>query len=122
MSEITINMEYLETLKIFGGVDKLIDEAIEEYLIAKVVERIRMIRQKVSKYEKQYNLKYSDFKENMQTNQAFYEKLDKTNPLWEQDILEWEYWVEELKDWTTKLEDILTKSNVSSKENSQLLK
>ena len=72
MSEITVNTEYLETLKIFGSVDKVIDEAIEEYLIAKVVERIRMIWQKVSKYKEQYNLEYTDFKENMQTNQAFY--------------------------------------------------
>jgi len=39
MSEITINTEHLETLKVFGSVDKLIDEAIEEYLIAKVVGR-----------------------------------------------------------------------------------
>jgi len=112
MSEITVNIEYLETLKIFGNVDKLIDEAVEAYLIAKVVERIKMIHQKVNKYEEQYNLKYPDFRENMQTNQDFYEKIDKTNPLWEQDVLEWEYWVEELKDWTTKLECILTKSNL----------
>ncbi len=112
MSEITVNTEYLETLKIFGSVDKLIEEAVEEYLIAKVVERIKMSRQKVSKYEEQYNLKYADFRENMQTNQVFYEMIDKSNPLWEQDILEWEYWVEELKDWTTKLERILTKSNL----------
>jgi len=90
----------LEPLKIFGSIDKLIDEAIEEYLIAKVVERIRMIRQQVSKYKEQYKLEYTDFKKNMQTNQAFYERLDTANPLWEQDILEWEYWVEELKDWT----------------------
>ncbi len=111
MSEITINTEYLETLKAFGSLDKLIDEAIEEYLITKVVERIKMIRKRMSKYEERYNLKYADFKENMQIDQVFYERMDKANPLWEQDILEWEYWVEELKDWTTKLECILTKSN-----------
>ncbi|HOU13958.1 MAG TPA: hypothetical protein PKZ84_12680 [Anaerolineae bacterium] len=58
--------------------------------------------------------RYETFKREVQTNERFLATLETQNPLWEQDAMECEYWLEEQQAWCDYLETIKThKSNDS---------
>jgi len=110
MSTIAIKESYMNTLRLFGKVDELLDEAVEQYLIDRVVGRIKRARSEVQAFEKLYGTNYATFAERVQLDADYYNQVNQNNPLWEQDMLTWEYWDAEAREWTEKLDDILSKS------------
>lgn len=110
MSTIAIKESYLNTLRLFGEVDKLLDEAIEQYLIDRIVERVKRARAEVQAFEKLYGTDYATFAERVQLDEDYYNQVNQNNVSWEQDMLTWEYWDAEAREWTEKLDDILSTS------------
>jgi rhamnose utilization protein RhaD (predicted bifunctional aldolase and dehydrogenase) len=103
MSTIAIKESYVDTLRLFGEVDELLDEAVEQYLIDRVVERIKRAKGEAQAFEKLYGMDYAAFAERVQLDADYYNQV---NPLWEQDMLAWEYWDAEAREWTEKLGDM----------------
>jgi 3'-phosphoadenosine 5'-phosphosulfate sulfotransferase (PAPS reductase)/FAD synthetase len=91
MSTITIKESYIETLRLFGEVDELLDEAVEQYLIDRIVQRIKRARGEIQAFEKRYGMDYATFAERVQLDAGYYDQVNRSNPLWEQDMLAWEY-------------------------------
>ena len=110
MSAVAVRERYTETLRVFGEVDALVNEAVEQYLIHRIIERIRLAREKAQEFEKRYGADYETFSRQVQLDETFYDQVNGRNPLWEQDALEWKYWDEEARDWTGKLSGILSRS------------
>jgi len=110
MSTIAIKESYMDTLRLFGEVDELLDEAVEQYLIDRIVRRIKRTRDETQAFEKLYGMDYATFAERVQLDGDYYHQVNQSNPLWEQDMLAWEYWDAEAREWTEKLGDILSKS------------
>ena len=110
MSTIAIKESYMDTLRLFGEVDELLDEAVEQYLIDRIVQRIKRARAQVQAFEKLYGTDYAPFAERVQLDEDYYNQVNRSNPLWEQDMLAWEYWDAEAREWTEKLDDILSRS------------
>lgn len=106
MSTIAIKESYVNTLRLFGEVDELLDEAVEQYLIGRVVERIKRARGEAQAFEKLYGMDYATFAERVQLDENYYDQVNQSNPLWEQDMLAWEYWDAEAREWTEKLDDM----------------
>jgi hypothetical protein len=92
MSAVAVREGYTNTLRVFGEVDTLVNEAVERYLIQRVVERIKLAREKAREFEKRYGLDYQTFSRRVQLDEGFYDQVSAGNPLWEQDWLAWEYW------------------------------
>ena len=107
---VALNERHLKTLSVFGDVNQLVGEAVQDYLIRKIDERIKSARGHLTEYETKYGASYSAFSERMVLDEAYYIQINKMNPLWEQDSLEWEYWQEEAQEWTEKRNAILSKS------------
>jgi len=43
----------------------------------------------------------------IQTDEDFLQRVDRINPVWEEDAMEWDYRLKELTEWMQKLEDTL---------------
>ena len=110
MPTVTLDEDYASTLRTFGDVDELIGEAVEQYLTNRIIERIKSAWEKTSQFEKMYGMDYAAFSERVQVDEKYYEVIANSNPLWEQDALEWKYWDKETRHWTEKLNGILSKS------------
>jgi len=110
MSTIMVRERYVDTLRVFGEIDRLVNEAVEQYLIRRIIERIKLAREKTKEFEKRYGQDYKTFSRRVQLDEEFYNQVNAGNPLWEQDALEWKYWDEEVRDWTEKLNAILSTS------------
>lgn len=110
MASVALSERYLNTLKFFGDVDQLVGEAVEDYLTRRIIERIKVARDKANEFERKYGMSYIAFSQQMDTDDSFHKKINDANPLWEQDVLAWEYWHEETQEWSEKLNAILSES------------
>jgi len=110
MSAVAVRERYIDALRVFGEVDTLVNEAVEQYLIHRIIERVKLAREKAHEFEKRYGEDYETFSRRVQLDEAFYDQVNAGNPLWEQDWLAWEYWQEELRKWTEKLSAIASVS------------
>jgi len=110
MAPVAVNENYLKTLQVFGDVDTLVGEAVEDYLTRRIIERIKAAREKFDGFERKYGMAYIAFSQKMDTDESFHNEINDSNPLWEQDALAWEYWHEEIEEWSEKLNAILIKS------------
>ena len=109
METIALAERYVNTLQVFGEVDELINQAVEQYLIDQLIERIKQARSKVTEYERTYEGQdYATFSRRVQLDAEYYEQVRRLNSLWEQDALEWMYWVEELQTWTQQLDQFVS--------------
>ena len=109
MATVALAEHYLNTLRVFGRVDELVNQAVEQYLVARIVKRIKLARAKVVEYERTYdNQAYAVFSRRVQLDEDYYNQVRQTNLLWEQDALVWEYWDQEAREWTDKLNSILS--------------
>lgn len=111
MATIALAERYLDTLQVFGEVDELVNQAVEQYLIDRIVRRIKKARSQIAEYERVYDGQdYANFSQRVQLDEDYYNQVRQANPLWEQDALEWMYWAKELQTWTQRLSNILSVS------------
>ena len=107
MTTVTIEKEWVETAQLFGDAKSIVQEALRTYSIQQCQQRISNATAKIEIYKRQYNCNYKTFKESIQTDEGFMAKIESQNPLWEQDAIEWEYWLEEQQAWRNQLATIL---------------
>ncbi|MFQ6120718.1 MAG: hypothetical protein ACE5KE_12655 [Methanosarcinales archaeon] len=101
-ASIRIRKEYFEVLKQLGDVNAIAESAIRKYVIDLLIKRIEISKKEVNQFEKKYSCDYTTFAERISD-------VVKSNPTWEEDFIEWEYWSKELQEWTKRLENTLLK-------------
>ncbi len=107
MLTIAIDNEWVETAQLFGDVERIVTEALQSYLIDQCQQRINKAAPKINTYDQKYHCDYETFKQSIQTDEDFLKRVEAQNPLWEEDAMEWEYWLEEHQTWHNRLETIL---------------
>ena len=107
MLTISIENDWVETAQLFGNVEQVVKDALRTYSIEQCIQRINRATAKIKAYSQKYDSDYDVFKQAVQTDENFLAKIETQNPLWEEDAMEWEYWLEERQSWTQQLETIL---------------
>ncbi len=107
MQAIPVANEWVETVQLFGDVETVVKEALRDYFIEQCQQRINKAVVTVVGYNQKYHCDYETFKRAVQTDEDFLTKIEAQNPLWEEDAMEWEYWLEEQQTWLNRLGDIL---------------
>ncbi len=107
MLTISIDDKWVDTVQLFGDVERVVKEALRAYLSEQCQHRIERAATRIDFYAQKYGYDYDFFKQSIQTDEDFLIKIEAKNPLWEEDAMEWEYWVEEKQTWQNQLETIL---------------
>ena len=107
MLTISIEDKWIDTAQLFGDVERVVTEALQAYLVEQCQQRIDQAAAKIETYTQKYDTDYNIFKQSIQTDENFLKKIETQNPLWEEDAMEWEYWLEEHQTWRHRLETIL---------------
>ncbi len=105
-----IDKQVLDALSVFGDVEQQINSAVEEYLMRRIIERIKLAREHLIEFERQYRMAFADFSTQIVLDESFSRTVREQHPTWEQDLLAWEYWNKESAEWKNKLDTILSKS------------
>ncbi len=104
---VTLEKEWIETAQLFGDTKNIIKEALRAYAIQQCQQRLDEAKAKIAVYKRKYNYDYETFKHAVQTDRDLLAKVESQNPMWEQDAMEWEYWLEEQQSWRDQLEIII---------------
>ncbi|MCI0495591.1 hypothetical protein L0Z72_11365 [candidate division KSB1 bacterium] len=107
MTTVALEKEWIETAQLFGDVKNIVKEALRVYAIQQCQQRAENATAKVEVFNRKYNRDYEKFKESIQTDYNFLQKIESEYPMWEQDAIEWEYWLEEQQTWRNRLTTIL---------------
>jgi GH25 family lysozyme M1 (1,4-beta-N-acetylmuramidase) len=108
MLTISLENKWMDTARLFGDVERVVREALQAYLIKQCQQRIDQAASKIAAYSQKYNSDYNTFKQSIQTDEDFLTRIEAQHPLWEEDAMEWEYWLEECQVWQQRLETILS--------------
>jgi len=111
MLTISIEDKWADTLRLFGDVDQVVNQALRAYFIEQCQQRIDQVSAKIAVYNQKYHRDYHNFKHSIQTDEDFLVKVEAQNPLWEEDAMEWEYWLEEQQTWQDRFVDYLREDN-----------
>ncbi|MDI6791282.1 MAG: hypothetical protein QME81_00205 [bacterium] len=107
MITISIEDEWIETAQLFGNVKNIVKKALRAYSVEQCQQRINQATTKIASYVQKYDCEYETFTQAVQTDKDFLTKIETQDPLWEEDAMEWKYWVEEQQAWRNQLEAIL---------------
>ena len=107
MLSVPVANEWIETARLFGDEESVIKDALRKYFIEQCQQRISEATAQVAGYSQKYHSDYKDFQRDIQTDESFLTRIEAKNPLWEEDAMEWEYWLEEQQSWLNRLGDIL---------------
>lgn len=107
LTTIPIKNEWIEVAQLFGDVESVVKEALQSYFLEQCRQRINQAAVQITAYREKYGCDYGTFKNAVQTDEDFLEKVESQNPLWEEDAMEWEYWLEEQQTWQSQLIAIL---------------
>ena len=101
-----LNDELIKIAQLFGETEKVIKTALQGYLYTQCREQLTKAQQHIDKFEQKYQCAYVEFNQNIQTNESFLQQIQQQNPLWEEDAMEWLYWVEEYQLWEQRQQSI----------------
>lgn len=101
-----LNDELIDTAQLFGETEKIIKTALQSYLHIQCHHQLEKTRLQIENYERKYQCTYTKFNENIQMDEEFLRRIQQQNPLWEEDAMEWSYWVEEYQIWQRHLQII----------------
>ncbi|MCW5851618.1 MAG: hypothetical protein KIT87_16210 [Anaerolineae bacterium] len=108
MITVTIPDKYAEALNALGDVQTAVDLALQRYTIDQITSRIARLRERDQAYQAKYGMDYPSFAQRTAQDEAFVRQVEtKTNPLWENDLADWEFCVKGIEDWTRTLQTIL---------------
>ena len=107
MSSIAIADEWVKTASLFGTVENVIKEALRKYSIDQCQQHINKAASQITQYQQKYQCDYAHFHKSVQLDEEFLMRIEAQNPLWEEDAMEWGYWIEEQQEWLNRLGDIL---------------
>ncbi len=106
MTTLTIDIKHADILQSFGNLEEIVEEAVHNYAIKRINERIENARQEVLSFEAKYGMTYEEFHAGITGDLEFLKNLRKDHPIWERDFNVWEYYVEELTEWLNRLKTI----------------
>lgn len=106
MQMISIDNEWAEAARFFGDVDGVVKEALRTYLREQTQTRLDKAASRIHAFAQKYQCDFETFKQSLQADAAFATRVEAQNPLWEEDAMEWEYWLEEYRTWRNRLEAI----------------
>ncbi|MDM8527337.1 hypothetical protein QUF58_03925 [Anaerolineales bacterium HSG24] len=106
MTTLTLNQKYVDILKLFGNLEETVEIAIQTYLVEQINERIETARREILVFEKKYGMTYEAFRARIGDDDAFVEQLWDADPIWEDDLMVWEYYGKVLTDWTRRLKNV----------------
>jgi hypothetical protein len=106
MLAVPVANEWVETVQLFGDLEKVVTEALQAYAVEQCQQRIQKAATKIANYNQKYRCDYETFKQVIRTDEGFLSAVEARNPLWEEDAMEWEYWLEEQQAWLNRLGDI----------------
>ncbi len=92
--------------RLFGDVERVVKDALRAYLVEQCQHRIGQAAAKIEAYNQKYECDYHNFKQSVQSDEDFLIKIEAQTSLWEEDAMEWEYWVEEKQTWQDRRETI----------------
>ena len=105
---ITIPDKYAEALNALGDVQTAVDIALQHYTIDQISSRIARLRERDQAYQAKYGMDYLSFAQRTAQDEAFVRHVEtSTNPVWENDLADWEFCVKGIEDWTHTLQTIL---------------
>ena len=106
MLAVQIADAWVETVQPFGDIEKVVQDALQAYAIDQCQQRIQKATAKIASYNQKYHCDYKTFKQSIQNDEGFLDAVEAQNSLWEEDAMEWEYWLEEQQAWLNRLGDI----------------
>ncbi len=106
MHTIALEDEWVQTVQLFGDVESVIKEALKAYSTDQCQRRIRQAADNIAEYAQKYQRPFQDFTHTIQTDEVFLERIQAQYPLWEEDVMEWTYWIEEQQAWQHRLKAI----------------
>ena|SRR5437762_10161619 len=108
MTTVAIPEKYVEVLSVLGDVQTAVDLALQRYTIEQITAKIAWLHQRDQGYQAKYGLDYTTFTQHIVRDEAFVHQIETTiNPLWEQDLADWEFCVKGVEDWTHTLRSLL---------------
>lgn len=108
MTTITIADKYANTLRTFGNLQEAVDLALQRYTIEQITHAISQLRQRETVYRAKYNTDYATFAQQTAQDSAYVAQITATiTPLWEQDLLDWEFCQQGIEEWTQTLQTLL---------------
>ncbi|NVM57709.1 MAG: hypothetical protein HWN51_06285 [Desulfobacterales bacterium] len=102
---VTIEDELVSALEAFGGLQEATSIALRRYAVEIIGDKIASLRAKDKEWEEKYGC--DSFVERISNDLEFVTKLHREHPIWEADLIDWEFCHEGVKDWTQELEKIL---------------
>ena len=106
MLSVPIASEWVETAQLFGDIESVVKDALRSYSIEKCQQRVNEAAARIAGYNRKYGCDYDRFRRSVQTDKDFLVRIESQNPLWEEDAMEWEYWIEEQQAWRNRLDVI----------------
>ncbi len=106
MTTLTIDNKYVEALRGLGTLDEVVEQAVHQYAVTHIQQRIERYRHAVQPFEAKYGLTYEQFTERILHDEPFVERLWQQDPAWRTDLTEWEYYAEGLAEWHGRLKNI----------------
>ena len=107
MVTVPVTDEWVETVRLFGNIEQVVQAALRDYSVEQCQQRINKAAAAIARYNQKYNCDYEHFQHVVQTDADFLAAVEAENPLWEEDAAEWAYWLEEQQTWLNRLGDIL---------------
>ena len=99
MTTVALEDRYAKYLSLFGDEQQVAQEAIYEYLQRKAGERVARIVVEQAELEAQYGMDLKTLQQRVAADEEYLESLNRTQPLWEEDLAHWNYVSEELEEW-----------------------
>ena len=108
-SSLTISLEdgLLNLVEALGEPDTVISSAVRQYVVDICMHRLETAQGKLAVYRAKYGLEYAQFHRRVATDQGFLDRLNREQPLWELDAMEWAARDEETSLWRNRLTQAL---------------
>ena len=108
MLTVTVQDKYATALSTLGNLQTAVDQAVQRYTIEQIVDKVAQLRHKAVGYETKYGMTYPAFAERTALDEGFVQTVEATiSPLWEVDLVDWEFCVKGIEDWTHTLQTLL---------------
>ena len=82
---------------------------MRHFLISNLSDRIEEYEERVKKMNEKFGGTFEAITQTIREDESYCRKLDRENPTWESDLLNWEYDQRELEECTQNLENVLSK-------------
>lgn len=109
MTTLAVDSRCIRYLKMLGNEQEVAQQAIQEYVLRKAVEKIARMTLEQAELESKYGMDLETFRQRVTTDEDYLRWLNRKEPLWEEDLAHWIYLSEELKEWR-KIEQELSRS------------